>query len=60
VLLLVVVWVWANAEAMAKPKMAMVAENNVFISYISLGSTWRELTNNNRCAALHRMWKHIA
>jgi len=27
-----VLWVWANAEAMAKPKMAIVAENDVFIS----------------------------
>jgi hypothetical protein len=41
VLLLVVLWVWANVEATANPKMAMMppSENNVFISDTSLGPT---------------------
>ena len=40
VLLVVVVWVWANVEATAKPKMMIMApsENNVFISDRDPGS----------------------
>jgi hypothetical protein len=39
VLLLVVVWVWAKAEATANPKITMMSENIVFISGTSFGST---------------------
>ena len=57
VLLLVVVWVWANVEATARPKKAIMAptENNVFISDTSLGSAWCEPTKKNRYASLPRM-----
>ena len=40
----VLLWVWAKAEATANPKITMIpgSENNVFISNKSLGSTYCE------------------
>jgi len=57
VLLVVVLWVWANVEATAKPKKAIVAVSmiDVFMSDKIFGALWCEPTNKNRCAPLSRM-----
>ena len=57
VLLVVVLWVWANVEATAKPKKAIVAVSmiDVFMSDKSFGTLWCEPTNKNRCAPSSRM-----
>jgi hypothetical protein len=57
VLLVVVLWVWANVEATAKPKKAIVAVSmiDVFISDKSFGSISCEPTNKNRYAPLLQM-----
>lgn len=56
-LLVVVLWVWANVEATAKPKKAIVAVSmiDVFMSDKSFGTLWCEPTNKNRCAPSSRM-----
>ena len=47
VVLVVVLWVWANVEATVKPKQAIVAVSmsDVFISDMNFGSTSGEPTN---------------
>jgi hypothetical protein len=57
VLLVVVLWVWANVEATAKLKQAIVTVSmiDVFISDKSLGSISCEPTNKNRYAPWSRM-----
>jgi hypothetical protein len=58
-LLVVVLWVWANTEAATKPKMVTMAptESNVFISDIGFGSILCEPTQNNRHNSFLRMLK---
>jgi len=57
VVLVLVLWVCANVEAMANPKMAIMppSENNVFISDVCLGSILCEPTRKNRYVPLPRM-----
>jgi hypothetical protein len=52
VLLVAVLWVWANVEATAKPKKAIVAVSmiDVFTSDKSFGTLSCKPRNKNRCA----------
>ena len=53
----VVLWVWANVEATAKPKKAIVAVSmiDVFMSDKCFGSVLCEPTHKNRYVPLSRM-----
>jgi len=57
VLLLVVLWVWANVEATAKPKQAIaaVSMSDVFINDKSFGSISCEPANRNRYGSWSQM-----
>jgi hypothetical protein len=57
VLLVVVLWSWANVGAMAEPKKAIMAPNeiNVFIKRWGLQLNLCEPTSRNRFAWLHQM-----
>ena len=57
VVLLVVLWVWANVETTAKPKQAIVAVSmsDVFINDKSFGSISCQPANRNRYASRSRM-----